>query len=244
MTRSKKRILIAVATGGLSVPAAAFAGIVFDPTNFVQAVEQVTQQVRLVEQFKQQIENQRAMLQSWGYSQLAGILQNMEIWQQVFGQADGTYSSTNPGTTLDEQYPADPDSYIGMSDATIQTLRNEWDQAERNNLIENRTVQNQTYLNLAPTAERIGQYVERSNAAPGVTAAVQAGNEELATLVAQLQTLQAQEITDARAEVERDARAQAEEAYGEQQRQAVRAGWDNPRPPNTALVNAFPLAGQ
>ncbi len=244
MTRSKKRILIAVASVGLFVPAAAFADIVFDPTNFVQAVEQVAQEVQLVEQFKQQIQNQLAMLQSWNFSQLTGILQNMNVWQQVFGQAGTTYSSTDPGTTLDQQYPSDPGNYAGMSDGTIQTMRTGWDQAERNVLIENRTVQNDTYLNLAPTAQRIGQYVEKSNAAPGATAAMQAGNEELATVVAQLQTLQAQEITDARGDAERDAQDQAEDAYGQQQRQAVRGEWDNPAPPTTSLVNAFPLAGQ
>ena len=73
---------------------------------------------------------------------------------------------------------------------------------------------------------------------------MQAGNEEVASLVAQLQSLQAQEITDARAEVERKAQEQAEEAYGDQQCQAVRAGWDNPQQPTTSLVDAFPAANQ
>ena len=73
---------------------------------------------------------------------------------------------------------------------------------------------------------------------------MQAGNEEVATLVAQLQSLQAQEITDARAEVERDAQEQAEQAYAEQQRQAVRGDWANPQQPSTSLVNVFPLANQ
>jgi conjugal transfer/entry exclusion protein len=73
---------------------------------------------------------------------------------------------------------------------------------------------------------------------------MQAGNEEVATLVAQLQTLQAQEITDARAEVERVARDQAEQAYAEQQRQAVRGDWNNPQQPASSMANAFPMAGQ
>ena len=77
-------------------------------------------------------------------------------------------------------------------------MQSGWDQEERSVLVENRTVQNQTYLNLQPTAQRIQSYVEHSNSASGATSAMQAGNEEVATLVAQLQTLQAQEITDAR----------------------------------------------
>jgi hypothetical protein len=73
---------------------------------------------------------------------------------------------------------------------------------------------------------------------------MQAGNEEVATLVAQLQALQAQEITDARAEVERNAQDQAEQAYALQQQQAVRGDWANPQQPTSSMSNAFPLAGQ
>ena len=244
MTRSKKRMLIVAATAALAVPAAAFADVVFDPTNFAEAVEQVAQEVQLVEQFRQQIQNQLAMLQNWGFTQLPGILQSMNLWQQVFGQAGATYSSTDPGTTLNNQYPADPGSYASTSDGAIADMRSRWDQEQRNVLIENRAVQNDTYLDLQPTAERIQAYVEHSNSAPGATAATQAGNEELATLVAQLQSLQALEITDARGEVERDAQEQAEQAYARQQRQAVRGEWSTPQPPSTSLLNAFPAANE
>jgi P-type conjugative transfer protein TrbJ len=123
-------------------------------------------------------------------------------------------------------------------------MRSGWDQEERSVLVENRTVQNETYLNLQPTAQRIQSYVEHSNSASGATSAMQAGNEEVATLVAQLQALQAQEITDARGDVERDAKDQAEQAYAEQQRQAVRGDWTNPQQPSTTLANAFPTADQ
>ena len=244
MTRSKKRLVVIAATAALSIPAAAFADVVFDSTNFVEAVEQVAQEVQLVEQFRQQIQNQLAMLRNWGFTQLPGILQSMNVWQQVFGQAGTTYSSIDPATTLNNQYPSDPGSYANTSDAALATMRTGWDQEERNVLIENRTVQNDTYLDLQPTAQRIQAYIEKSNSAPGPTAATQAGNEELATLVAQLQSLQAQEITDARGDVERDAQDQAEQAYAEQQRQAVRGDWTNPKQPSRSLVDAFPTANE
>lgn len=244
MTRSKKRLVVIAASAGLLIPAAAFADIVFDPTNFAQAVLQVEQEVQLVDQFKQQIQNELSMLQNWNYSQLGGILQSMNVWQQVFGQAGTTYSTSDPSGALNEQYPYNPGDYATTSDADIAGMRGGWDQQERQVLIENRTVQNDTYLSLEPTAQRIGQYVEKSNSAPGATAAVQAGNEEVATLVAQLQAMQAQEISDARGDVQRDAQEQSEDAYGEQQRQAVRGNWDNPQPPSTSLVDAFTMANQ
>jgi P-type conjugative transfer protein TrbJ len=244
MTRLRKRILIAAAAAAVFVPAAAFADIVFDPTNFAEAVLQVADDVQMVDQLYQEVTNGVAMVKSWNFTQLPGILQSMNIWQQVFGQAGTTYSSTDPGSALNTQYPSDPSNYANMTDASYQSMQNGWDQEERNVLVENRTVQNETYLNLQPTAQRIQSYVEHSNSASGATSAMQAGNEEVATLVAQVQALQAQEITDARAEVERDAQDQAEQAYALQQQQAVRGDWANPQQPTSSMSNAFPLAGQ
>ena len=244
MTRSKKRFLIFAATAALLVPTVAFADIVFDPTNFAEAVLQVADDVQMVDQLYQEVSNGVAMVKSWNFTQLPGILQSMNIWQQVFGQAGTTYSSTDPGSTLNSQYPSDPSNYASMTDASYQSMENGWDQEERNVLVENRTVQNQVYLNMQPTADRIQSYVEHSNSASGATSAMQAGNEEVATLVAQLQALQAQEITDARAEVERNAQDQAEQAYALQQQQAVRGDWANPQQPTSSMANAFPLAGQ
>jgi P-type conjugative transfer protein TrbJ len=242
MTRSKKRILIVAATTLLFLPVAARADIVFDPTNFVEAVLEVADDVEMVDQLYQEVTNGVAMVKSWNFTQLPGVLQNMNVWQQVFSGT--TYSSTDPGNTLNSQYPSDSGSYASMTDASYRSMQSGWNQDARNVLIENRTVQNQTYLNLQPTAQRIQSYVEHSNSASGATAAMQAGNEEVATLVAQVQTLQAQEITDARAEVERNARDQAEQAYADQQRQAVRGDWSNPQQPAGSMVNAFPMANQ
>jgi P-type conjugative transfer protein TrbJ len=242
MTHAKKRLLIVAATAALLVPTAGFADIVFDPSNFAEAVLQVADDVQMVDQLYQEVNNEVAMVKSWNFTQLPGILQSMNIWQQVFGQAGTTYTSTDPGNTLNSQYPSDLSNYANMTDANYQSMQSGWDQEERNVLIENRTVQNETYLNLQPTAQRIQDYVEHSNSASGATSAMQAGNEEVATLVAQVQSLQAQEITDARGEVERKAQEQAEEAYGEQQQQAVRGAWNDPAPPSSSLADTFPAA--
>jgi P-type conjugative transfer protein TrbJ len=247
MTRSRKRLLVIATVSAMALPAAALADIVFDPTNFAEAVLQVVDDVQMVDQLYQEVTNEVAMLKSWNFTQLPGLLQSMNVWQQVLGpggQAGSTYSSTDPGTSLNDQYPSDPSSYANTSDSAIASMRSGWDQEERSVLVENRTVQNQTYLNLQPTAQRIQQYVEHSNSASGATAAMQAGNEETATLIAQLQTLQAQEITAGRAEVEKAAQDQAEQAYAQAQQQAVRSGWDNPQQPTTSLVDAFPTANQ
>jgi P-type conjugative transfer protein TrbJ len=101
-------------------------------------------------------------------------------------------------------------------------------------------VQNQVEQDLAPTAQRIEQYVEKSNAAPGVTAAVQAGNEELATVVAQIQALQALEITDGRTEAELQAQLQAEDAYGIAEGRKTLKGMYQHAKSQTPVTNMFP----
>jgi len=244
MNRSKKRILIVAVASLMLLPAAAHADIVFDPTNFVEAVLQVESDIQMVDNLYQEVTNDVAMVKGWNFTQLPGLLQNMNVWQQVFGQAGSTYSSTDPASALSTMFPSDLTSFANTTDGAIASMRSGWDQEARSVLVENRTVQNQTYLNLQPTAQRIQQYVEHSNSASGATAAMQAGNEETATLIAQLQTLQSQEITDGRAEVEKAAQAQAEQAYAQAQQKAVRGNWSSPQQPSTSLVNAFPLANQ
>jgi conjugal transfer/entry exclusion protein len=240
MKNLKRKLIFSAAAIGL-LPAATFAvDLVFDPTNFIQIVEEVAQDVKLVEQAAEQIKNQGQMLKSWGYSQLDGIRQQMNGWEIVL--TPGIYSSSDAGAQFNANYPLDPTHYDGMTDLAISNQRNQWDAQERAALVENRTVQNQTYQNIAVTATRIANDLEQSNHAPGMTAAVQAGNEEIASLIAQLQTLTGQEITDARTEAEREAREQAEDAYATQQVNAVRAGWNNSTTPVTGLADVFPLA--
>jgi P-type conjugative transfer protein TrbJ len=244
MNRSKKRILIVAVASLILLPAAAHADIVFDPTNFVEAVLQVESDIQMVDNLYQEVTNDVAMVKGWNFTQLPGLLQNMNVWQQVFGQAGSTYSSTDPASALSTMFPSDLATFANTTDTAIASMRSGWDQEARSVLVENRIVQNQTYLNLQPTAQRIQQYVEHSNSASGATSAMQAGNEETATLIAQLQTLQSQEITDGRAEVEKAAQAQAEQAYAKAQQQAVRGNWSSPQQPSTSLVDAFPLANQ
>ena len=242
MTRKSKALLAVAAASVALVPVAAHADIVIDPANLVQAVLQVAQDVQLVEQFRQQLQNQESMLKGWGYTRLPDLLKDMNTWQGVFAAAGKTYTAADPGPALDRQYPTVPGTYAGDSDAAMASRRAAWDAEDRSVLVENRTVQDATVAALKPTAERMGDYVKKANAAPGTTAVLQADNEAVATLVGQLQTLQAQEVTDGRRKVERRARDQAEAAYADQQRQAVRAGWDGPQAPSTPLVEAFPAS--
>ena len=245
MARRSKILVLAVATAVAIGPATvAVADIVIDPANLAQAVLQVAQDVQLVEQLRQQVQNEAAMLKGWGYTRLPDLVRDMGVWQKAFAAAGPTYTSADPGPDLNRQYPDDPTTYAGQSDADMARRRAAWDAESRAVLVENRTVQDAAGASLGPTADRVNAYVQHGNAADGATGATQACNETTATLIAQLQALQAQDVTDGRREVERLAREQAEAAYAEQQRQAVRNGWDGPQPPSTPLAEAFPSSDQ
>ena len=188
MRRTRAALILAAV---VAVPVAAQADVVIDPANLAQAVLQVAQQVQLVATFRQQVQNQEATLKGWGYTRLPDLLREMATWQRVFAAAGETYTAADPGPSLDRQYPLRPGTYAGESDASMAARRAAWDAEDRSVLVENRTVQDAAVAGLKPTAERMDAYVRKANGAPGTTAALQAGNEELATLVGQLQTLQA-----------------------------------------------------
>jgi P-type conjugative transfer protein TrbJ len=177
---------------------------------------------------EQQIQNQLQMLQHWEFTRIGDLISGMQKIGQVLRDAGDIYTSANPAGQLNEQYPRNPGDYAETTHDDWIAQRLAWEQRQRDSLAENRTVQNRVYSELDPTRTRVAEYVEHSNAAPGATAAVQASNELTATLVAQLQTMQAIEVTDARGEAEREAQDQAEAAYHEQRKQEVMQDWAAP----------------
>jgi P-type conjugative transfer protein TrbJ len=246
MRNAKRLRPLVVAAVLAAVPLTAMGTtIVFDPTNYAKAVEQLRQDVQMVTELRTQIQNQLQMIQNWGFSQLTSILQSMDGLRSVFDDARDVYASvSSPVEQLKTLFPESPATFATMAESQVADLRQQWQERGRAALVENRNVQNQVQQDLAPTADRIQQYVEKSNAAPGVTAAVQAGNEELATVVAQVQALQALEITDGRTDAELQAQLQAEDAYGIAEGQKVLQGMGNHSKSTNRVQNPFALANE
>lgn len=212
--KQKIQALVAAAAVTLAAAPAAHAGgyPVFDVMNFAEAVKQVTNQIETIQKLSAQIENQKQMLQGWGYTQVDDLRRRMEAVRGELRRAGTVYTSANPGTRLDQQFPTTFD-VADLAADRVGSLRDAWVASQRSVLVENRRVQNAVYGDLAATQTRVTGYVQRSNAAPGMTAAVQANNELTATLIGQVQALQTLEITRARAEVEAEARRQSEEEF-------------------------------
>ena len=213
-----KKQILAAAAGVLTVTPLASAGgyPVFDVLNFAEAVKQVANQVETIQKLAAQVENQKQMLQSWGYTQIDDLRRRMEAVRGELRRAGTVYTNTNPGVRFDAQFPTTFD-VADLAANRVESMRDAWLASQRNVLVENRSVQNAVYGDLAATQTRVTAYVGRSNAAPGMTAAVQANNELTATLIGQVQALQTIEITRARAEVEAEARRQSEEEFARQQ---------------------------
>jgi len=107
----------------------------------------------------------------------------------------------------------------------VEALRRQWLESQRAGVLHSQDVQNRTSVEMPGTQARVGEYVRRSNSAPGQTAVLQASNETLATLTAQMQNLQALEIAQTRTELEADAHRQAQAAFHRQRRDALMHDW-------------------
>jgi type IV secretion system protein TrbJ len=204
----------------LALNARVFAGgyPVFDASNVAQAIKQVQNGLQQVEQLKTQITNQQKMLEGWAFTRIDDTMRRFDAVRGELDRAGQVYRQLDPRRALDQQFPTTFDTRI-FTTGNTDTLRDQWVARERTTLEENRRVQNAVYADLAPTRQRVSQYIAKSNSAPGMTAAVQANNELTATLIQQVQALQTLEITRARAEVETEARRQSEEEYARQLRE-------------------------
>lgn len=191
--------------------------IVFDPTNFGANVEQVLQNIEILARLNEQIRNQLRMLENWGFTQLGQLLASM---QHVRGALD----EAGP-LDVDHRYPILPRAYSERDYEAMRQLERHWLEAQRTALVHAETLQNRIVTEMPATQSRVAEYVQRANAAPGQTAVLQATNETLATLVGQLQTLQALEVSETRIELEEDAHRQAQETFWRQRRTALMKDW-------------------
>jgi P-type conjugative transfer protein TrbJ len=227
-----------IAAAGLSVTlptprAHALFGIgdvVFDPQNFAQAVEQVANQLELIVNVKLQLEAQLKALQNWEFTRIDDIRRAMNAAQNLLRTANEAYEWLDPGPILDDLFPTDLESWVGVTQDDFRGMHRDWVDAQRESVTGGWTVQNTILDEMESTGDRVGQYIGKSNAAPGTTAAVQASNELLATVTGQLQQLQSLQISHQRLTLEEVAQEQAEDAFAEQRREAVMSDWAAPPP--------------
>ena len=203
--------LLALTLAATPPPAQAQMAVV-DVKAILQAEQQVSNELTQIQRLESQLTNQAAMLQKLQTdvtgpitqiaSQATGILQQARGIgygaQNIAGQYANLYPQTMPGASL------------ATTQASLASWRNNNAQAIQQAL----AMQNLIAQGQPTTTSQVQSAVSASQGAAGQTSAIQATNQLLATVTAQLTQLQNLLITQARAEQVLAAQAQASQAAG------------------------------
>ena len=211
-----------------------FDPIIFDPSAFVEHVQEVAQLGQQINAAAQQIQNQVQDLAHLGGSVAPNDQTIVEGIQNQFDTS--LYDTPSPGNQLDDRYPPDMSA---ASWAQYQSDETTWTDDERQSLAENRRLENQVYRDMDTTQQQVQAIVQASNSAPGETATIQAHNDLLAVASGEFAKLQALRAARSRLKTEQNAKQQSELSFAAAERARVRADWDNPAPPTETVADPF-----
>lgn len=181
---------------------------VYDPWTFQeqvitygQAVQQVANGVSQLTQLQNQLTAAQSMLQNLGTDATTATVSQIGAQaQQVLQQSTGIgFSSANAGQAFAQLYPT-TSTVAGFNATQLASALSAW-QANNTSALQSAVkMQAQVASNQQATASAVQNAVSASNGAPGQTAAIQATNQLLAAVSAQLSQLQAILLTQAQAQ--------------------------------------------
>lgn len=185
---------------------------VVDVKAILQAEQQVSNSLTQIQRLESQLTNQAAMLQKM-QTDITGPIQQIAsqatgILQQAQGIGYGAQNTLQQFTTL---YPS---TMAGASLATTQASLTTWRSNNSQAIQQALAMQNLIAQGQPTTTSQVQAAITASQGAAGQTSAIQATNQLLATVSAQLTQLQNLLITQARAEQVLAAQAQASQAAG------------------------------
>lgn len=198
-------------------PVAKASVIVLDPTNLAVNLEQVAHHLEVIARLDQQIRNQLRMLENWEFTRLEELLASIG---RVQAAVEGIADLDVPGL-----YSTASGDYARRDSSAMAELRQQRLTSHREAVVQAQRTQSQVVSEIPETQQRIREYLQRARQAPGQTAVLQASNETIATLAAQLQHLQAIDLADARVELEAEALRQARATFHRQRRNALMNDW-------------------
>ena len=198
---------------------------VIDLKAILQAEQQVSQGLTQIQRLESQLTNQAAMLQHLETDITGPIAQITGQATAILQQAQGIgYNAQNVAQQYAALYPTTmPGATLASTQASLAT----WRQNNALALQDALQMQNQIAQGQPTTSAQVASAVSASQGAAGQTAAIQASNQLLATVSAQLTQLQNLLITQARAEQTLAAQAQASQAAGAADSQRF---WATPTP--------------
>jgi P-type conjugative transfer protein TrbJ len=217
-------LLAGAASGALTLALAAAPAHaqyeVFDPWTFQeqtitygQAVQQVAQGVQQLQQLENQLTAQQAMIQSLGSDATSATIGTINANAlQILQQAQGIgFNSANAGQAFATAYPT-TSTVAGFNNTQLASALSAWQGNNASALQTAIRMQGQVASNQAATSTAVQNAVNASNGASGQTAAIQATNQLLAAVAAQLAQLQAILITQGQAQATLAAQSQTDAA--------------------------------
>lgn len=207
---------------------------VIDPVAIGHLVDQynnqitaISNQLTQIQRLESQLTNQAAMLQKMQTDITGPIAQIASQATGIFQQAQGIgYGAQNITSQFASLYPQTmPGASLANTQASLATWRTNNAQAIQDAL----AMQNLIAQGQPTTTSQVQAAVALSQGAAGQTSAIQATNQLLATVSAQLTQLQNLLITQARAEQTLAAQAQSSQAAGAADSQRF---WTVSQPPS------------
>ena len=229
--RWRKAVIVTAlaATMMTAAPAMAlFGGIVFDPSNFVEHILEVAADLQRIDRMESQLQNQQRMLAGLGTNVWPGMAQSMQGVTLVL-QNGGRFALSDPAGQIAANEPLSfGDGRQNPNADQINTLRTAWDQDNRVGIVQNRQLENQVVAGVPADSAQINQIVTASGHAPGLTAAIQAHNQLLANLSAQLERIIALKAANDRLNTQLMTQDQSRRAYHAAVSQWVMHDWSIP----------------
>ena len=206
---SAAALLLAIA---LAAPEAQAQTAVIDLKAITQAEQQVSNQLTALQRLESQLTNQSLMLQKTQTDVTGPVLQIEGQATRILQQAQGIgYGAQNVAQQYSSAYPTSmPGASLTSTQASLATWRTNNSLAIQQAL----QMQNQIAHGQPTVTAQVQTAVTASQGAAGQTSAIQATNQLLATVTAQLTQLQNLLITQARAEQLLAGQSQASQAAG------------------------------
>lgn len=184
----------AAIAGAAIAPAPALAVFALEPTQLLvlaKEVEQITNTIR-------QLEYSARMLSGLSVNNASDVIRGMQQVRSMLGTLNPAIESINGSDDLFRR--CFPEEYQkGISQRDLAGKVQEWRRVSEATMQESWRVEAAAVAEQEAAARRVGDLVAASQAAPGQTAAIQAGNQLLASLSGQLAAMQSTTMAHQRA---------------------------------------------
>jgi P-type conjugative transfer protein TrbJ len=186
--------MVAAAVTGAYAPAPALAVFALEPTQLMVLAKEVETVVNTV----RQLEYMARQVSSLSMNNSGDVVRSMQTVRAMMGTINPAIESI---TTSDDLFRRCwPEEYQkGMSQRELAGKVQDWRRMSEAAMQESWRVEAAAVAEQQATAQRVGDLVAASQAAPGQTAAIQAGNQLLASLSGQIANMQSTTLAHQRA---------------------------------------------